>query len=239
MRTGLKGFFICFCILTAAGCKLPCQEPKVSDNTTLITSACQLIEILNNLQWPDNDSMLPTTGDIQIQGTVTIKSYQLSYPDKYSWCPVEYTRCPLLFENEHDTEGIAITNADEPALYPVSTLTLTDVRLRFRTVRGHYMPGIRVPEIILLPPSDQSCKAGELRCAKDNVCYSWMTEVLYVQYWLSYCMSCKNLSMDECQCRDQDDIFSDNGTHCGYSCSDDNCGDGQCRGGVCVPADEL
>ena len=215
------------------GCKpFECAAPQQSDNITVITTACQLINILNNLEWPDNDSMLPTTDDIEIQGTVTIKSFQLKYLDKNTDACIPYNKCPLFFENDHGGEGIEIVNGYESLRNSVSTLRLTNVRLRFRTVRAWLGPASWAPEIILLLPSDQSCKAGELRCAKDNVCYPWITDYSF-DYWESYCLSCENLTREECICRNDDGIFPDN-TTCHYPASPDFFPPGQCRGGVCI-----
>ena len=220
---------VTFCIglLALGGCKFFCPEPKLSDNVTIITCPCQLTRLLDAQPWPlqlsDN---LTITGDIEISGSVTIHSYDLSYTDNYVRSSFWY---PIIFADDFGGQGIEILENKPVGRqgWGMQKLTLSNIKLRLRKVT-EYAADVNAPMVTILPPSDQPCGEGQRRCPDDLVCYDTDDD----PYWRSYCIQCEKLSLDECACRDAQGTALDNGTECIYGV-DDAPSIGTCRGGVC------
>ena len=198
----------------------------------VIFDSSQLLSILNSLQYeyyPLPGGKLPITEDITIIGTVTISSEELEVPDECS--NIDYCRLLVGFEDLYGAEGISLTPlSDEP--YAPCSLTLTNVRLRFRTLVINLggpppPPSLKYnkyPVIQLLPPSDYDCDETQIKCDEDQVCYD---------DYSSYCLHCLALSQEECVCRDENEIFDD-GTDCMVITGDDTIDYGECQNGECV-----
>ena len=229
---GFLGFMtvVTFCIglLAMGGCKLFCPVPKLSDNVTIITCPCQLIRLLDAQPWPlqltDN---LTITGDIEIRGSVTIHSYDLSYPDNHFRASFWY---PITFSDDYGDQGIEIVEIKPVGQHSWSMqkLTLSNAKLRFRKATDYAADAVNAPMVNILPPSDKPCGEGQRRCPDDLVCY----DTNDAPYWRSYCIQCEKLLLEECACRDSTGSVLDNGTDCSYGVSDAICA-GTCSGGVC------
>lgn len=234
MRTALKWVLACFCLLLAAAAG--CKAPEQSDNTTVVTSSCQLIRLLNAQDWPESGLPKPSiTGNIHIKGTVTLMSYFLNKSEITKENEAEFRCfCPLGFSNRHGGDGITIADLVDSGEYTQTMLTLKDVKLRFRKMLEDGHPGPCVfSTILLMPPTEQPCNADELRCAEDQVCYPWNSSS-YLP-WDSYCLACDEYTYEECLCRYSNGTPYDNGTFCDYWASADNGVGGVCSGGVCIP----
>jgi hypothetical protein len=180
----------------------------------------QLLTILNSLQYsyigPYSSEQLSITENIQIVGRVTIAPEEIEAPNEC--IDQDDCRHQVSFAVRYDAEGISLS--------PVSsTLTLTNVRLRFRPLLVDVHPsGYNfIPVIYLMPPSDYECKG--LRCDIDQVCYSSFAE---------YCQHCLTLSHPECVCRHGEETISPDGTYCEIFLSGDMIASGECQNGVCI-----
>ena len=190
-----------------------------------VYSSSQLLSILNSLEYeylePRN---LPLTEDIQIIGTVTISSEQMEVPEE---CTIEYNYCrqSVGFENKYEADGISLSPLSAEYFYPPSSLTLTNVKLRFRPLIINTGPWEYnfVPVIQLMPPSDRECEDVQTRCDVDQVCYD---------SYYSYCIYCLALNQAKCRCRDENGIFDD-GTPC-MMISGDVLSEGECQDGECA-----
>jgi hypothetical protein len=198
----------------------------------VIFGSSQLLSILNSLQYeyyPLPGGKLPITEDITIIGTVTISSEELEVPGKCS--NIDYCRLLVGFEDNYGVEGITLTPLSDEPDSPVS-LTLTNVKLRFRTLVVNMggpppPPSLKYnkyPVIQLLPPSDNDCDDTQIKCDEDQTCYD---------DYFSYCLHCLALSQEECVCRDENEIFDD-GTVCMVVTGDDTIDYGECQNGECV-----
>jgi len=214
----VKQIVICFSILLITIGLSSCGIIFVFDSS-------QLISILNSLEYeylgPGN---LPITEDIQIIGTVTISSEQMDVPEE---CTDEYNYCrqSVGFEDKYGANGISLTPLSDDYFYPSSSLTLTNVKLRFRPLLINTGPWEYnfVPVIRLMPPSDHECEDTQTRCDIDQVCYD--------DYY-SYCVYCLALSQSQCRCRDENEIFED-GTYC-LMTGGDIVVEGECQNGECI-----
>jgi len=194
----------------------------------IVTHASQLLSILHSQDFgylnPYSGGNLPITDDIQVAGTVTISSLQIEVPED---CKGEYNYCrqSVGFEDNYGADGISLSPLSSEYFYPPSSLTLTNVRLRFRPLIINTGPWEYnfIPVIQLMPPSDHECDDTQTKCDVDEVCYD---------NYFSYCLYCLALSQEECACRDaRGGIFAD-GTPCivvgGCIVSEGECQDGLC-----------
>jgi len=198
---------------------------------TGICNSFQLLSILNSLEYeyygPYSSGHLPITEDIQIIGTVTISSKQLVVPEE---CANFYDcRHHVGFENKYDVGGISLSAEFFDFYSPpfTSSLTLTDIKLRFRPLlrdTHSWLESNHTPVLQLMPPSDYECEESHIKCETDQVCYD---------RYQDYCQYCLALSHQECVCRDEDVIFPD-GTFCQFFISGDALVMGECQDGECI-----
>lgn len=197
------------------------------NKVTVIYNASQLISLLNSLEYKLFDATttenLPITEDILIIGTVTISSEDLKIPE--GCINKDYCRQAIGFEDNYGAEGITLTPISGD-YYPPCTLTLTNVRLRFRTVLDFFIPIDEIsttPVIFLMPPSDYECQDDQIKCDVDKVCYD---------NYRSYCQKCLTLSQEECACQNEEGVLPDN-EHCEIF-QGDVIYRGTCQQGKCV-----
>jgi len=198
---------------------------------TGVCNSFQLLSILNSLEYeyygPYSSGHLPITEDIQIIGTVTISSKQLVVPEE---CANFYDcRHHVGFENKYDVGGISLSAEFFDFYSPpfTSSLTLTDIKLRFRPLlrdTHSWLESNHTPVLQLMPPSDYECEESHIKCETDQVCYD---------RYQDYCQYCLALSHQECVCRDEDVIFPD-GTFCQFFISGDALVMGECQDGECI-----
>ena len=208
-----------------------CDMEK-SDNATYVYSSYQLISILNLLSYdslPMLSGHLPITEDIQIIGKITINSNQLKPAKLHEHCECPVFDCypELCCVNNFNDERIELSYSPIEYEYmcPPFTLTLEDVKLRFRHVYYDNHPdGFPcIPTFIIMPPSDYECEAIQFRCDIDEVCYD---------SYLSYCYSCLAMDEEKCACRDNDGLFD--GVWCDFPIGTDTFSFGECENGVCT-----
>jgi hypothetical protein len=198
---------------------------------TGVYNSSQLLSILNSLEYeyygPYSSGHLPITEDIQIIGTVTLSSEQLVVPEECA--NRDDCRHHIGFENKYDAEGISLSAEFFDFYSPpfTSSLTLTDIKLRFRPLLRDthmWLESNHTPVLQLMPPSDYECEESHIKCEIDQVCYD---------RYQDYCQHCLALSHQECVCRDEDGIFPD-GTHCEFFVSGDAYMMGECQDGICI-----
>lgn len=202
-----------------------------SCDCTGVYSSYQLLTILNSLEYeyrgPYSSGHLPITENIQIIGTVTISSKQLVVPEVCA--DQDDCRHHIGFENKYDAEGIFLS-AEYFDFYSApftSSLTLTDIKLRFRPLlldTHMRLESNHTPVLQLMPPSDYECEESHIKCDIDEVCYD---------RYQDYCQHCLALSHRKCVCRDKDWVFTD-GTSCTFFVSGDAIIMGECQDGECM-----
>jgi len=188
------------------------REATVLDKEGLLAVLDGIVFYPLYYQHPIGSARAPVTGDLRIQGTITIELSEIEYLcDNPTYCTFAG------FGTSWTREGIVVDDS--------GNATFTDVTVRFMGIDIDHHPGMgQTLSIRILPPSCDPCTAEERKCYRDYICY---------EDFGAYCAFCTNNPPHGCACLDWDGR-KPIGSDCYIALSPDNQYGGTCdAGGSC------
>lgn len=200
------------------------DEVSLCEDATVITTKASLITAIEAIPWGGlasySSGPLPLSGDLRIQGTVSLNSLDLALPPTCD-AGVSYCRQEVLFSNRDEVAGVNVSGETAPG--GAKNITFADVTVRVRpvVVDTHPSPYVATPVVQILAPCGADC-GQDRSCPSDRVCYGPS----------EYCRHCDNQTREICACFTFDGPQED-GTECWFAVSGDVLCQGECRDGTC------
>ena len=199
-----------------------CKAPAV------ISSLEPMLDALNKLSYQTygnySSTVLKISDDFRFTASQEVEANKVKVP---STCGSYGCRPKITFVVEGGAKGVTCLQKEQVAWFlGCAKLRIQGgASLRFQAAIVDTHPGKYnfAPVIYVHPQCNTPCKAGQLRCQANNLCFDDFNK---------FCRLCQARDRQECACHTEKGRMAD-GAQCHYATSGDTSKGGKCKAGNC------